>query len=62
MNPLTKLLDALRPDDVIDSFFIQTDLKEINMSDAELAERAQFDSMCDNIKIDKNIPIGKQVR
>lgn len=62
MSIITALLDWLRPDDVIDAYFVQTNLVDLNMSEAEQVERAQFDSMCDNIKIDENIPIGKQVK
>lgn len=61
MNPLEKLLDLLRSD-VIDLEFVSSDLKDICMTDAEQVERATFDSMCHNIEIDDNRPIGKQVK
>ena len=62
MSILDALLDMLRPDDVIDSYFVQSDLKEIYLTDKEITDRASFDSLCNNIKIDDNIPIGKQVK
>ena len=60
MNPLAKPID-LHPE-TIDLFFVQSDLKEVYMTNAEQDERAAFDSMCGNIKIDDNTPLGKQVR
>ena len=50
--------------DVIDSFFIESDLFEVDMLEEELCERASFDSFCENSVQNydrKDVPIGKQV-
>ena len=62
MSIINAIIDWLRPDDVIDLYFVSSDLKEIRMTDAELVERAEFDSRCGNIKIEEQTPLGKQVK
>lgn len=51
--------------DVIDSYFIESDLVEIHQSDAEISESADLDAAC-NYRIERSspsdIPIGKQVK
>lgn len=50
--------------DVIDSFFIESNLYDVDMSEAELCERASFDSLTDySVQkcTDDDTPIGKQV-
>lgn len=50
--------------DIVEGFFIQSDLYDVEMSDAELCERNSFDSLCENSVQNydhKDVPIGKQV-
>ena len=50
--------------DVIESFFIESELVDINLTDQEVCERASFDSLAvsaANDYDDKEIPIGKRV-
>lgn len=49
--------------DVIEGLFVQSDLVDINLTDAEKTETAFFDSMANNIKQDDDDPrpMGKRV-
>jgi hypothetical protein len=50
--------------DVIEGFFIQSDLYDVDMSEAELCERASLDSLCEKFAsnyTEDDTPIGKKV-
>lgn len=48
--------------DIVDLYFIQTDLKDVNITPAEKSQTAYFDAMASNTSgADGDIPIGKQV-
>ena len=47
--------------DVIDSYFVQTDLKDMPLTNDEYWQIRQYDSMADKTKMDDR-PVGKQVR
>ena len=52
--------------DVIDSFFVESDLVDLNMTEAELCDRAAFDSLATATakqaqEDDNPVPIGKRV-
>jgi len=50
--------------EIIEGEFIETDLVDLNMSEAEICERASYDSLATSYvqKSDNdNTPIGKQV-
>ena len=49
-------------DDFIYIEAIQTNLVDINLTDAEIVERAELDSMASNMKPDDDRPVGKQVK
>jgi len=54
-----------RPDDVIDSYFVQTSLYDHpdDVAGSPLMhELAQFDLPCDNVKNEERRPQGKQVK
>ena len=59
------VFDTLASEEVIDLYFIQSDLIDINLTDAEICESDYYDSLanatvCEHKK-DNRIPIGKQV-
>ncbi len=58
-------IDTLASEDVIDLYFILSDLVDINLTEAEICESACFDALASTIardgKGDCNIPIGKRV-
>ena len=58
-------IDSLPSEDVIDLYFIMSDLVDINLTDVEICERASFDSLASatlrECNGEKYIPIGKQV-
>lgn len=48
--------------DIVDAYFIQSDLKDVYITEAESIATAHYDSMASNTSGgDKNTPIGKQV-
>ena len=59
------VFDRMASEDVIDLYFVLSDMVDVNLTEAEICESAYFDSMA-NATIRKNkeenkIPIGKQV-
>lgn len=65
MSFVNWMFDSLASEDVIDLYFILSDLVDINLTEAELTESACFDSMASSAaqehKGESKIPIGKQV-
>ena len=65
MSFVNWLLDSFAPEDVIDLFFVMSDLVDINLTEAEICESACFDSLANaavrEYNGEKIIPIGKQV-
>ena len=66
MNKLAEfIIDRLPSEDVIDAYFIMSDLVDINLTDIEICERASFDSLASatvrESKSERYVPIGKQV-
>jgi hypothetical protein len=65
MSFVNLLIDSLPSEDVIDLYFIMSDLVDINLTDSELCECASFDSLASatarEYNGEKYIPIGKQV-
>ena len=65
MSIVNWIIDHVRSEDVIDLYFIMSDLVDINLTDAEMCERASFDSLASSIvnehSGEKHVPIGKQV-
>jgi len=63
MSFLELIWDAAH--DVIDSYFIQSELVEVNLTDAERCETAFYDSLATSAvgekKHRRSVPIGKQV-
>lgn len=60
------LIDTLASDDVIDLYFILSDLVDIPLSEAELCETAYYDALATQTMQDYNdagrtVPIGKLV-
>lgn len=60
------LIDTLASDDVIDLYFILSDLVDIPLSEAELCETAYYDALATQTMRDYNdagrtVPIGKLV-
>ena len=57
--------DSLASHDVIDSYFEQTSLVDIVLTDAELAQTADFDRLAEktakNYTKKRDVPKGKQV-
>jgi len=62
-NPITWAIDAASA--VIDLFFVESDLVEINLTEAEAAESAQLDSLAtdttNQARNDDPRPIGMRV-
>lgn len=60
-----RVIDFLASEDVIDLYFILSDLKEINITEAEFNETVHMDSQCEDVerhgKRQKRVPWGKQV-
>ena len=58
-------IDFVASEEVIDLYFIYSDLADIEFSEAELYETAQFDAMsnsaCSELNGDRHIPLGKLV-
>lgn len=65
MSFVNWMIDSLVSEDIIDLYFIISDLKTIFQTEAEICESAAFDSMTsatvNERVVDPNIPIGKQV-
>jgi len=64
MSKLFDLIFDALSDDVIDCEFIQTDLKDINLTDEERTQTAFYDSLAENTNNNKNWdtrPMGKRV-
>ena len=51
--------------EIIDSYFIQSDLVDLNLTEAECCQTAYFDALASHTansgNTDSDIPIGKQV-
>ena len=65
MSFVNWMIDSLASEDVIDLYFILSDLIDINLTEAEMCESACFDSLANATvrehKGDNKIPIGKLV-
>ena len=65
MSFVNLLIDSLPGEDVVDSYFIMSDLVDINLTDVDICERASFDSLASSTvreyNCEKYIPIGQQV-
>ena len=65
MSFVNWMIDSLASEDVIDLYFILSDLVDINLTEAEMCESACFDSLASATSREYNgekcIPIGKQV-
>lgn len=65
MSFINWVIDALASEDVIDLYFILSDLVDVPISDDEAYETAYFDAKArhtaHNHKGDDNIPMGKRV-
>lgn len=65
MSIINWVVDHLAPEDVIDLYFIMSDLVDINLTDAEICERASLDSLATETlreySGEKYVPLGKQV-
>lgn len=65
MSFIHTLIDSLPSEDVIDLYFIMSDLVDINLTDAEICERASLDSLATETlreySGEKYVPLGKQV-
>lgn len=64
MSIINFLIDSLPSEDVIDLYFVLSDLKDINLTDAEMCESASLDSLANATVREhsgKDVPIGKLV-
>lgn len=65
MSFVNWVIDSLASEDVIDLYFILSDLVDINLSEAEITENACFDALANTTSREgsgnHNIPIGKRV-
>ena len=65
MSVVNWVIDSLASEDVIDLYFILSDLKDIPISEAEQCETAYFDAMSGSGDAGRgrggDVPIGKQV-
>ena len=59
------VIDSLASEDVIDLYFILSDLVDVNLSEAEITENACLDSLASSTaresQRESNIPMGKRV-
>jgi hypothetical protein len=59
------MIDSFASEDVIDLYFVLSDLVDINLTEDEICESACFDSLASatvcEYKGDSKIPLGKQV-
>ena len=65
MSFVNWVIDSLASEDVIDLYFILSDLVDIELTEAEIAENACFDALANATaregNHDRYIPLGKQV-
>ena len=65
MSFVNWVIDTLASEDVIDLYFILSDLVDINLTEAEICESAYFDALASATARehsgDHNIPLGKLV-
>ena len=67
MSIVNWVINSLAGEDIIDLYFVLSDLVDIPITEAEAAETAYFDSLAShtveshNDGVDGNIPIGKMV-
>ena len=65
MNFVNWVIDSLASEDVIDLYFILSDLVDVNLSEAEITENACLDSLASTTaregERESNIPMGKRV-
>ena len=65
MSFVNWVIDTFTSEDVVDLYFILSDLVDINLSEAEIAENACFDALASTTARDgyreHNTPIGKRV-
>lgn len=58
-------IDSMASEDVIDLYFILSDMVDINLTDEERCETAYFDSMASHTageySANSDVPLGKQV-
>jgi len=59
------VIDTLASEDVIDLYFILSDLVDIELSEAEICENAYFDALASETvqenKKNRKVPLGKLV-
>lgn len=65
MSFVNWMIDTQAGEDVIDLYFIMSDLVEINLTDSEMYENAVLDSLASNTVRERSrenhVPVGKQV-
>ena len=65
MSFVNWMIDSFASEDVIDLYFILSDLVDINLTETEICESACFDSLASaavcELTGDSKIPLGKQV-
>ncbi|MHC4749241.1 MAG: hypothetical protein ACYTFW_05140 [Planctomycetota bacterium] len=65
MSFVNWMFDKLASEDVLDLYFVLSDMIEINLTEAEKCEQAYFDSMATQTtrinQGENKVPIGKQV-
>jgi hypothetical protein len=58
-------IDSMASEDVIDLYFILTDMVDINLTDAEICQTAYYDALATqtaaNVSCDSGTPSGKMV-
>ena len=60
MGLINWVLDAAS--DIVDSYFVQTDLVDVEVSEEEHYETAHYDSMCQDTGQGRpDVPLGKRV-
>jgi len=66
MSFVNWVIDSLASEDLIDLYFILSDLVDLNLTEEEITDNACLDSLASNTVNghrgdDKNIPLGKRV-
>jgi hypothetical protein len=66
MSIVNWVINSLAGEDIIDLYFVLSDLKDIDITEAEATEAAYFDSMANHTAgsqgdDDSGIPMGKRV-
>ena len=65
MNFINWIIDSLASSDVIDAYFIQSDVVDINLTETEITENAALDELANETlkraRNDDSCPIGKKV-